>query len=122
MFRLFIIFLEVFALVAILRSPFMQYWFSDIQNSVADWMTELSELAEQQELGELRNVIAPHMQNMNEYQKDYLDDITSSKYKVGHFHQLYCEAGDKNPFIYGASLRYFCSEINRKISISTSPV
>lgn len=122
MFRLFIISLEIFALVAMLRSPFMQYWFSDTQNTVSDWMTEISELADQQQLGELRDVIAPHMQNMNEYQKEYLDDITSSKYKVGHFRRLYCEAGDKNPFIYGASLRYFCTEINRKISTSTLAV
>ncbi|MFT4993962.1 MAG: hypothetical protein ACI965_000983, partial [Paraglaciecola sp.] len=78
--------------------------------------TEISELADQQQLGELRDVIAPHMQNMNEYQKDYLYDITSSKNKVGHFRRLYCEDGDKNPFIYGATLRYFCSEINRTIS------
>jgi len=122
MIRLFIVFLEIVALVAILRSPFMQYWFSDMQNTMSNWMTEISELADQQELGELRDVIAPHMQNMNTYQKDYLHDITSSKYKVEHFRQLYCEAGDKNPFIYGASLRYFCTEINRKISTKSSSV
>jgi hypothetical protein len=122
MFRLLIISLEIFALVAILRSPFVQYWFTDTQSSLSDWMTELSELADQQELGELRDVIAPHMQNMKGYQKDYLDDITSSKHKVGHFRRLYCEAGDKNPYIYGSSLRYFCSEIKRKISKSTLAV
>jgi hypothetical protein len=113
MFRFFIISLELFVLVAILRTPFMQYMLSGFQAVATDWMVEISQLAENQELGQLREVINPHMQNLNDYQKNYLDDITSSKTKVGHFHRLYCQLGDKNPYIYGASLNYLCNEINR---------
>ncbi|MFT5675284.1 MAG: hypothetical protein ACI808_001214 [Paraglaciecola sp.] len=113
MFRLLIVSLEIIALVAILQSQFMQYLFSDIQVSIADWMTEISQMAEKQELSNLREVVAPHLVNLNDYQQEYLLEITSSKNKINVFYQMYCLLGDKNPYIYGASLHYFCSEIRQ---------
>ena len=113
MFRLLIISLEIIALVAILQSQFMQYLFADIQTSIADWMTDISQMAEKKELSSLREVVAPHLVNLNDYQQEYLLEITSSKNKINVFHQMYCVMGDKNPYIYGASLHYFCSEIRQ---------
>jgi hypothetical protein len=118
MFRLFIITLEIFALVAIMRSPFVQYLFSDTQDMVSNWMTDISQLVNEKELVELRNVIAPRMENMSQYQKEYLKDIISSKDKVERFSISYCDKGDKNPYIYGVDLRYFCVEINRLVTKS----
>ncbi|MFT4939117.1 MAG: hypothetical protein ACI88A_002150 [Paraglaciecola sp.] len=113
MFRLLIISLEIIALVAILQSQFMQYLFADIQKSIADWMTEISQMAEKKELNDLREVVAPHLVNLNDYQQEYVLEVTSSKSKINVFYRLYCVLGDKNPYIYGASLQYFCSEIRQ---------
>lgn len=114
MFRFFVVIFEVLALVMILRTSFVQFWLSDFQSSVADWMLEISLVVETQQLQELRNEIAPHTQNLHEYQKDYLDEITKNKSALNNFNIFYCQNGDKNPYIYGASLRYVCSEISRK--------
>jgi len=36
----FIISFEILALIAMLRSPFIHYWFNDIHSGVANWMLE----------------------------------------------------------------------------------
>lgn len=111
--RLFIISFEILALIVMLRSPFMQYWFSDIQSDVADWMLEISLIAEKKELALFRQSIASHTQDLNEYQKEYLNNISANKTAMSHFNSLYCESHDKNPYLYGANLRYICAEISR---------
>ena len=113
MFRLLIVTLEIIALVAFLQSQFMQYLFSDMQSSIADWMTEISQMAEKEELNTLRERVASNLVSLNGYQQEYLLEVTSNKNKINVFYNLYCVSGDKNPYIYGASLQYFCSEIRR---------
>ncbi|MGJ8679324.1 hypothetical protein [Paraglaciecola sp.] len=113
MFKFFIITFEILALVMVLRTSFVQFWLSDLQSSTADWMLELSMVIDNQQLEKLRNEIAPHTQNLNGYQRDYLRQITENKAGLDSFNQFYCQNGDKNPFIYGASLQYVCSEIGR---------
>lgn len=113
MFRTFIIAFEILALVAILRSPFVHYWFGDAQTNLANWMLEISLIAEKKKLGEFKQLISPHIQNLNDYQLEYLNGVISTKNSVNDFNRLYCESDDKNPYIYGASLRYICSEISR---------
>jgi hypothetical protein len=105
---------EILALVVVLRSPFVQYWFSGMQTAAANWMFDVSMIIDNKELADFRNEIAPHMQNLNSYQKEYLLQITESKYVLRNFDNYYCQNNDKNPFIFGASLRYLCSEIGRK--------
>ncbi|WP_158966378.1 hypothetical protein [Paraglaciecola sp. L3A3] len=114
MFKLFIITFEILALVMILRSSFVQFWLADLQSSVADWMLDMSLVIDKQELAELRDEIAPHTQNLSAYQKDYILQITDNKAALSNFSLYYCKHGDKNPFIYGSSLRYLCNEIDRK--------
>ncbi|MCF2948751.1 hypothetical protein L0668_11585 [Paraglaciecola aquimarina] len=113
MFKFFIVTFEVLALVMVLRTSFVQFWLSDIQSSAADWMLEMSMLIDNQQLEKLRAEISPHTQNLNGYQRDYLRQITDNKAALGSFNQFYCQNGDKNPYIYGASLHYVCSEIGR---------
>ena len=114
MFRFFVITFEILALVVILRTPFVQFWFSDIQTSVANWMLEVSMTMEKSQLDDFRTEIAPHIQNLKGYQKDYLFQVTENKSTLRSFHLHYCQGNDKNPYIYGASLRYVCGEINRQ--------
>jgi hypothetical protein len=113
MFKFFIITFEILALVMVLRTSFVQFWLSDIQASAADWMLEMSMVVDNQQLQSLRNEMAPHTQNLNEYQKDYLREVTQNKTALGNFNLFYCQNGDKNPYIYGASLKYVCGEIGR---------
>lgn len=114
MFKLFVVTFEILALVMILRSSFVQYWLADLQDSAANWMLEMSLLIDKQQLDELRAEIGPHTQNLHDYQKDYLYQVTTSKSSLANFHLYYCQNGDKNPYIYGASLKYVCNEISRK--------
>lgn len=112
MFRGLVIVLEIVVLLFLLRSPFVQYFFADVQKDLSDWLVELSQIPEKAELNELKSRINPNIQAMKPFQKDYLFGVMNSRESVNHFHQLYCIKGDKNPYVYGASLRYVCSEIS----------
>ncbi|WP_026376314.1 hypothetical protein [Aestuariibacter salexigens] len=113
MFKTVIIFLEIAALVVVLRTPFAEYLLGDLQDSASEWMMEVSMVVERQELAELRDTVTPHLQNMRDDQKRYFDDVTSNKGRLKNFYKSYCVEGDGNPFIYGASLRMLCSEVRR---------
>lgn len=113
MLRSFIIILEIALLVMVLRSSFVQYFLSDVQTSLSDWMTELSLVAENKELESLKESIFPHLIDVREYQKDYLNDILSDRTKLISFHKRYCVAGDKNPYVFGANLNLICTAVKR---------
>jgi hypothetical protein len=114
MFRFFVITFEILVLVLILRSPFVQFWLSDVQASIADWMLDMSLIVDNQQLASFRQEIALRTQNLSEYQLKYLRQITDNKARLKDFNRLYCQGHDKNPYLYGASLRYLCDEIGRK--------
>jgi hypothetical protein len=109
--RAFIIFIEIAILVMALRTSFVQYFFIDVQDRLSNWMVEISQVAEQRELAQLRETYAGRVLNMSEYQQEYIQEITSDKGQLSHFYLLYCQKGDKNPFIYGAPLQILCSNI-----------
>lgn len=119
MIRSLIIVLEIALLVIVLRSSFVQYFLSDMQNTVSNWLTEVSMVAERHELDTLRESFYPHLMDVREYQMDYINDITSDKAKLENFHRQYCVKGDKNPFVYGANLNLMCSAIKRTKLIKT---
>jgi hypothetical protein len=114
MFRFVVVTFEVLALIMILRSAFVQFWLSDMQTSASDWMVELSLTIDRQQLAKFREGIVANTQKLSEAQTEYLERITSTKTELNNFNMLYCIAGDKNPFIYGANLQLVCSEIGRK--------
>lgn len=107
------IFTEIVVLVIVLQSSFVQYLFADAQRTVSDWLVALSEIPDQAELAKLSEQITPNFEAMRPYQKNYLHEVLESKSQVNHFYDLYCVRGDKNPYISGASLRYFCSSIQQ---------
>ena len=73
MLRFFIITAEIIVLVLILRSPFVQYLFEDIQNSVSDWFISLSTLPEQRALESLRSDITTQLKPLKPYQQNYVE-------------------------------------------------
>lgn len=121
MFRGLIILVEIVVLVVVLRSSFVQYLFSDIQKDISNWLIELSELPDKAELSALRGKVEPNIQAMKGFQKDYLNGVMDNRDSVNHFYQLYCVKGDKNPYIYGATLRYFCNEIQATKLLNSRP-
>ncbi|WP_124748980.1 hypothetical protein [Alteromonas facilis] len=113
MFKAFVVFIEVVLLVMILRTPFMQYWLSDMQATASDWMTTIAEIPDKQEIGQLYNSIQPAVGGMSDRQRGYLDDVMQNRQSVEQFHRKYCVDGDMNPFIYGTSLRVVCREMTQ---------
>ena len=113
MVKAFVVFIEIVLLVAILRTEFMQYWLRDVQHTVSEWMVTISEIPDQQEIAKLQDNIKPFVAGMSESQLTYLEEITESRNSIELFNKQYCIAQDMNPFIYGATLRVVCREINR---------
>lgn len=111
MYRSLVIVAEIIILVILLRSTFVQYLFSDVQLTLTNWLVEISQIPERAELNALKETVAPNFEAMRPFQKEYLDGVMSNKASLNHFYALYCMKGDKNPYIYGASLHYFCNAI-----------
>lgn len=118
--RGFILILEIAALIVILQSSFVQYFLSDAQDSVTEWLITLANYQENRELESLRSNTQVAFSALNKGQKDYLFDVTANRDNVQRFHRLYCIEGDKNPYVYGSTLSYFCSEISRSKVLKTS--
>ena len=113
MLRFFIITAEIIVLVLILRSPFVQYLFEDIQSSVSDWFISLSTLPEQRALEGLRSEITTQLKPLKPYQQNYVEQITVSTDSVKHFYANYCQTDDINPNFSGAKRDQLCHTITQ---------
>ncbi|WP_088329480.1 hypothetical protein [Lacimicrobium sp. SS2-24] len=108
-----ILLLEIALLLVILRSSFAQYLLADMQHSLSDWITHIAQMGERQKLSELQERIDPMIANMSEYQRDYIFEITSNRSQLESFERHYCLNDDKNPYVYGNTRIYLCSEIRK---------
>ncbi|MBC3765748.1 hypothetical protein [Neptunicella marina] len=111
--KAFILIIEIAILYLILRSAFVQYMLTDVHKTLSDWMTEISQVHHRQTLEQLRGNMSGFTQQFSEAQLDYFNKVTYSPDQVLRFHDLYCVKKDKNPFIYGDSLKHFCSQIEQ---------
>ena len=111
MWRALVIFIEVVILVVVLRTSFVQYFLSDIQQTVTGWIEVVIDIPEQQALSSLREKYFYNNMSLQPHQMDYVLDITESKEKLESFRQFYCIKKDKNPFIYGQNLVRLCEQI-----------
>ncbi|ALS96961.1 hypothetical protein [Lacimicrobium alkaliphilum] len=111
--RTVVLLLEIASLLVILRSSFAQYLLTDMQHSLSGWIAHVAEMGERKVLSDLQKRISPYIANLNEYQHDYIMDITSSRGKIEHFQRYYCQTDDKNPYVYGNTRIYLCSEIRK---------
>lgn len=111
--RTVVLLLEIALLLIILRSSFAQYLLADMQHSLSAWISHVAEMSERKTLSELQGRIKPTIANLNEYQRDYIMDVTSSRSKLEHFQRYYCMSDDKNPYVYGNTRIYLCSEIRK---------
>ncbi|MBT0585325.1 hypothetical protein [Alteromonas oceanisediminis] len=120
MLRGIIVLIEVALLIILLRSPFVQYWLSDAQTTVSGWISHVATMPERQELDSLRERLAPQIANMSENQKAYLETVLSSKSSLIHFHRLYCQRQEINPYIFGATRTAVCQRIESSQVLHTS--
>lgn len=103
--------IEALMLMALLQSSFVQYWLADLQEEATQWLIYWENYEEQQSLLQLRQITL-QSHHLNHRQQDYLNGITQSREQLARFERLYCQQGDINPFLYGATLRHFCHAID----------
>lgn len=111
MWRTFVIIIEIIILIIVLRTSFVQYFLSDLQDTVSGWIELVIEIPEQQTLSTLREKFFYNNMSLQPHQTDYVLEVTSSKDELMEFKSLYCDGNDKNPFIYGTNLKRFCHHI-----------
>ena len=108
MLRFFIIAAEIIVLVIVLRSPFVQYLFEDIQNSLSEWLVSIATLPEREELRSLQDKINIQLSPLKPYQKTYVQQITADSASVKRFYHTYCEKDDINPNFTGTKRAQLC--------------
>lgn len=118
--RGFIIFLEIALLVTFLQSSFAQYFLEDIQQTTGNWLYEMSSYADRQALSGLRENIEPFTTDLSEQQRTYIIELTESRDKLERFNTMYCVGDDKNPFVYGNTLKVLCGQIQSSNVLSKS--
>ena len=108
MLRFFIIAAEIIVLVIVLRSPFVQYLFEDIQNSLSEWLVSIATLPEREELRSLQGKINIQLSPLKPYQQTYVQQITADSASVKRFYHTYCEKDDINPNFTGTKRVQLC--------------
>ncbi len=108
MLRFFIIAAEIIVLVIVLRSPFVQYLFEDIQNSLSEWLVSIATLPEREELRSLQDKINVQLSPLKPYQQTYVQQITADSASVKRFYHTYCEKDDINPNFTGTKRVQLC--------------
>ena len=116
MLRFFFIAAEIIVLILVLRSPFVQYLFEDIQNTVSDWLVSIATAAERESLTNLQEDINGKLSPLKPYQQGYIQQITADAASVKRFHSTYCENDDINPNFSGTKRAQLC------LIIEQSPV
>lgn len=111
MFRSIAVIIEIAVLVVVLQLPFVQYLFSDVQETLSEWMQEIATREERQQLAEIKKSLEVQYSAMHPYQQEYFDTVLSSRARTLNFYHAYCEDSDSNPYIYGVTLHSFCTEI-----------
>ena len=108
--RAFIIIIEIAFLFAVLQTSFAQYLLGDVQGEVSGWFETVANYSEREQLSELRQNLQPHVAKLSEQQQSYLNELTTDKERMRKFSADYCKGDDKNPYVYGETLKIVCAE------------
>jgi hypothetical protein len=122
MLRFFIIAAEIIVLILVLRSPFVQYLFEDIQNTVSDWLVSIATAAERESLTNLQEDISGKLSPLKPYQQSYIQQITADSASVKRFYHTYCENDDINPNFSGTKRAQLCLIIKQSPFIQDARV
>ncbi|GAA0859991.1 hypothetical protein [Aliiglaciecola litoralis] len=110
---------EIVTLVTVLRSSFVQYFLSDMQHNLSQFLTDVTVKLEQTQLDDLRNSLSPMTGQMRDFQREYINEITDSSEKLEFFHERYCVDREVNPYVNGANLNLVCHTISSSSIIDT---
>jgi hypothetical protein len=69
----------------------------------------------------LRDTFMRNNMALQPHQVDYVIEVTQSEESVNQFYGLYCAKEDKNPYMYGANLKKFCSDIQQSRLLISQP-
>lgn len=111
--RIFVVFTEIVLLIIVLRSPFVQSLFFDMQQTLSEWFVDLTDIPEQHALNELRDTLSTELAPLKPYQKEYLLEITRTKSNLKRFDRMYCQTQDINPNFKGKEREKLCSYIHQ---------
>lgn len=106
-----IILIQIILLVVILQSSFAQQFLGGVFQTVKQWYNQVVEVPDRRKIMQLRDTFMRNNMSLQPHQVDYVIDVTDTTKKLNTFYSTYCELDDKNPFIYGANLKKFCSDI-----------
>ncbi len=118
--RAIIICIEIALLVAVLQSSFVQHMLQGTQATVSGWFLSIADVADNRALAGLREDMEPFTHDLDEQQKAYLYEVTHNLDKLKQFNRMYCIGSDKNPFVYGDTLRQFCAQIRSNSLLTRS--
>lgn len=106
-----VLIIQIILLVLFLRSSFAQHFFGDTAKQVLTWFDSVSTLPERQKIMTLRDTFMRNNMSLKPHQVDYVIEVTETAESISRFYQLYCVKDDKNPYMFGANLKKFCSDI-----------
>ena len=88
-------------------------FFSGISSTVSGWADAVFGASERRELRGLQDRFLINNMSLKPHQTDYIYEVTASFDNVRIFHEKYCVAKDKNPYLFGSNLMKFCSDIQQ---------
>ncbi|QPG05260.1 hypothetical protein IT774_14250 [Salinimonas marina] len=109
--RWLLLLLQVGLLVLIFRLPEVQNFFHDAIEQGGEAVDAIIDWPEQQKLAELADELTPWQATLRPYQQLYINDVLESGDSVNAFHRSFCLTPDKNPYLQGAALAYFCQQL-----------
>ncbi len=105
------ILLQIALVIIFLRSSFAQHFFGGIAENLVQWYEDIVEVPERRKIMALRDTFMRNNMSLQPHQVDYVFDVTDTSEDINQFYTLYCEKDDKNPYMYGANLKKFCTDI-----------
>lgn len=115
-----IIIIQIIILIVFLRSDFAQHFFGGIAHTVVQWYDSVVNVPERSKITALRDRFMRNNMSLKPHQVDYVLTVTDSSEEIDKFYQLYCVNKDKNPYIFGANLDKFCSDIKSSELLTTT--
>lgn len=104
----------------ILAFRFCPALFGDVAGKLVSWYEQVVHVPERRKIISLRDGYMRNNLILKPHQVDYVFEVTESAESVNKFYQLYCINKDKNPYIFGANLRKFCTEIENSELLSNA--
>ena len=109
--RWLLLILQVGILVLVFRLPVVQDFLHSGMEQGAEVFESVSRWPEQRKLAKLADDLTPWQATLRPYQQHYISKVLKTRDSVNDFHRTFCLAPDKNPYLQGTALAYFCQQL-----------